>query len=232
MIEFNSVVLAALVREWGGEPIIFPSVGDHPERLKEALSEALTENHMVAIIAGSSAGEHDFTAQIVEEAGELLVHGIDIMPGKPAVLGSAQGKPVLGIPGYPVSAIVVAREIMQPALVKFLGARLTDQLKIRAVVPKKLPSPLGLEEFVRVNLGRVQETLLAVPLRRGAGDPIERRVNGNRLVVEGGGVNLRQKEFPGLVKRSFLEIPFSCHCVRVPKSVGLPPLRPLRSPPG
>ncbi len=169
VIEFNSVVLAALVREWGGVPTTFPSVGDQPERLKEALSDALTENHMVAIIAGSSAGEHDFTAQIVEEAGELLVHGIDIMPGKPAVLGSAQGKPVLGIPGYPVSAIVVAREIMQPALVKFLGARLTDQLKIRAVVPKKLPSPLGLEEFVRVNLGRVQETLLAVPLRRGAG---------------------------------------------------------------
>ncbi len=169
IIEFNSTVLAALIREWGGVPTVLPPVSDDPVKLKLALETALKENHIVNIIAGSSAGEHDFTAQIVEEAGKLLVHGIDIMPGKPAVLGSVGGKPVVGIPGYPVSAIVVAREIMQPALEKFLGARLTPQLKVRAIVPKKLPSPLGLEEFVRVNLGRVQEHLMAVPLRRGAG---------------------------------------------------------------
>jgi len=169
VIEFNSSVLAALIREWGGVPTTLPRVGDDPAKLKRALGEALTENHMVTIIAGSSAGEHDFTAQIVEEVGELLVHGIDIMPGKPAVLGSVQGKPVVGIPGYPVSAIVVAREIIQPALEKFLGARLTPQLKVRAAVPKKIASRLGLEEFVRVILGRVHDNLIAVPLRRGAG---------------------------------------------------------------
>jgi len=169
VIEFNSSVLAALIREWGGVPTTLPRVGDDTAKLKRVLGEALTENHIVMIIAGSSAGEHDFTAQIVEEDGQLLVHGIDIMPGKPAVLGSVQGKPVVGIPGYPVSAIVVAREIMQPALEKFLGARLTPQLKVRVAVPKKIPSRLGLEEFVRVNLGRVHDNLIAVPLRRGAG---------------------------------------------------------------
>ena len=75
----------------------------------------------MTIIAGSSAGEHDLTADVVAAAGELLAHGIDVMPGKPAVLGSLAGKPVLGVPGYPVSAIVIAREILRPALEKFLG---------------------------------------------------------------------------------------------------------------
>jgi putative molybdopterin biosynthesis protein len=169
IIEFNSSVLAALVTEWGGWPIKQPSVGDDPEKLKLALSEALEKNHVVAIIAGSSAGEHDFTAQVVEDAGELLAHGIDVMPGKPAVLGVAGGKPVVGVPGYPVSAIVIAREIIEPALAKLLGLGASPRPVARATVPKKIPSRLGLEEFVRVTLGRVGERLIAVPLGRGAG---------------------------------------------------------------
>lgn len=169
IIEYNSSVLGALIQEWGGVPVILPSVCDDPDKLKEALGKALEGNHLVAIIAGSSAGEHDFTAQIIEDEGELLVHGIDVMPGKPAILGSVRGKPVIGIPGYPVSAIIVAREILQPALTKFLGLGLIPQLKILALVPKKIPSRLGLEEFVRVTLGRVDERIVAVPLQRGAG---------------------------------------------------------------
>ncbi|MCZ6623420.1 MAG: molybdopterin biosynthesis protein [Deltaproteobacteria bacterium] len=169
IIEFNSSVLAALVKEWGGKPVKLPTVGDDPSKLKHALRQALEKNHIIAIIAGSSAGEHDFTAEIVEEEGELLVHGIDVMPGKPAVLGVVGGKPVVGIPGYPVSAIVIAREIVQPLLGKLLGSGLIPRSRIRASVPKKIPSRLGLEEFVRVTLGRVGERLIAVPLGRGAG---------------------------------------------------------------
>lgn len=169
IIEFNSSVLGGLVREWGGLPVKLSSVGDNPDKLKLALREALEKNHVVAIIAGSSAGEHDFTAQVIEEEGELLAHGIDVMPGKPAVLGVARGRPVIGIPGYPVSAIVIAREILQPALGKYLGSGLPPQPKVPALVLKKIPSRLGLEEFVRVILGRVGERLIAVPLGRGAG---------------------------------------------------------------
>src|SRR5690606_11817444 len=99
----------------------------------------------------------------------LLAHGIDVMPGKPAVLGRVAGKPVLGIPGYPVSAIVIAREILRPALEKFLGSASPGHTRVRAVVPKKIASHLGLEEFLRVTLGRVGEKLVAVPLARGAG---------------------------------------------------------------
>jgi putative molybdopterin biosynthesis protein len=169
IIEFNSTVLGGLVTEWGGRVVKLRSVGDDPAELKAALRKALEENHIAAIIAGSSAGEHDFTGQVIEEEGDLLAHGIDVMPGKPAVLGIVRGKPVIGIPGYPVSAIVIAREILEPLLEKFLGSGPAPKLKLKASVPKKIPSRLGLEEFVRVTLGRVGEKLIAVPLGRGAG---------------------------------------------------------------
>lgn len=169
IIDFNSTVLGAMVTESGGTAAVFPAAPDDPALLKQALDEALKDHHLVALIAGSSAGAHDFTAEVVDEAGELLVHGVEVMPGKPAVLGVARGKPVIGIPGYPVSAIVIAREILRPALQRLLGAGSASPPTVRAVSPRKIPSRLGLEEFVRVTLGRVEERLVAVPLARGAG---------------------------------------------------------------
>lgn len=169
IIDFNSTMLGALITEWGGTPVTMPSVADEPSLLRKALRDALRENHLVAVIAGSSAGQHDFTAAVVEAEGDLLVHGIDVMPGKPAVLGVVAKKPVLGIPGFPVSAIVIAREILRPALAKLVGSSIPSSARIRATVPKKIASRLGLEEFIRVSLGRVDENLIAVPLGRGAG---------------------------------------------------------------
>ncbi len=169
VIDFNSTVLAAFVREWGGMPVRYSRARDDEQLLRAALERAGAECDLVTIIAGSSAGEHDLTADVVAAAGELLAHGIDVMPGKPAVLGSLNGKPVLGVPGYPVSAIVIAREILRPALEKFLGNTAPMLPAVRAIVPKKIASHLGLEEFIRVTLGRVGEKLVAVPLARGAG---------------------------------------------------------------
>ena len=169
VIEFNSTVLAAFVREWGGTPVKYPKVGDDAELLGQALRRAAQECDVATIIAGSSAGEHDLTADVVASEGELLAHGIDVMPGKPAVLGNVAGKPVIGFPGYPVSAIVIAQQILRPVLEKFLGCAAPGYPAVRAVVPKKIASHLGLEEFIRVTLGRVGEKLVAVPLARGAG---------------------------------------------------------------
>lgn len=169
VIDFNSTVLAAFVREWGGAPVKYPRARDDEKILTAALERAAAECDLVIIIAGSSAGEHDLTADVVANAGELLAHGIDVMPGKPAVLGALHGKPVLGVPGYPVSAIVIAREILRPALEKFLSNAVPSLPAVRAIVPKKIASHLGLEEFIRVTLGRVGEKLVAVPLARGAG---------------------------------------------------------------
>src|SRR5689334_20585315 len=122
VIDFNSSVLAAFVREWGGAPKKYSRARDDLAVLKAAVRQAAAECDLVAIIAGSSAGEHDLTSEVVAETGELLAHGIDVMPGKPAVLGRVANKPVIGVPGYPVSAIVIAREILRPALEKFLGS--------------------------------------------------------------------------------------------------------------
>lgn len=169
VIDFNSTVLAAFVREWGGVPVKYPRARDDEQQLRAALERAAAECDLVTIIAGSSAGEHDLTSDVVAGAGELLAHGIDVMPGKPAVLGSLIGKPVLGVPGYPVSAIVIAREILRPALEKFLSNAAPTLPSVLATVPKKIASHLGLEEFIRVTLGRVGEKMVAVPLARGAG---------------------------------------------------------------
>jgi putative molybdopterin biosynthesis protein len=169
VIDFNSTVLASFVREWGGAPIKYSRARDDMSALLQAVRRAAEECDIVTIIAGSSAGEHDLTADVVAEAGELLAHGIDVMPGKPAVLGKVGSKPLLGVPGYPVSAIVIAREILRPALEKFLGSAAPAYPTVRAVLPKKIASHLGLEEFIRVTLGRVNEKLVAVPLGRGAG---------------------------------------------------------------
>ncbi len=169
VIEFNSAVLAAFVREWGGTPRRYSPVGDDAEQLRGALRRAAQECDVATLIAGSSAGEHDFTADVVGHEGELLAHGIDVMPGKPAVLGAVAGKPVIGFPGYPVSAIVIAQQILRPALEKLLGSAAPVYPTVRAVVPKKIASHLGLEEFIRVTLGRVGDRLIAVPLARGAG---------------------------------------------------------------
>ena len=153
----------------GWVPVKYSKVKDDAELLEQALGRAADECDVATIIAGSSAGEHDLTADVVAATGELWAHGIDVMPGKPAVLGAADGKPVIGFPGYPVSAIVIAREILKPGLEKFLGCAAPSYPRVRAVVPKKLASHLGLEEFIRVTLGRVGEKLVAVPLARGAG---------------------------------------------------------------
>ncbi len=169
VIEFNSAVLAAFVQEWGGTAVRYTKVSDDAALLREALRRAAEECDLVGFIAGSSAGEHDLTADTVEKAGTLLVHGIDVMPGKPAVLGLAAGKPVIGFPGYPVSAIVIARELLRPALEKLLGCAASLTPTVRAMVPKKIASHLGLEEMIRVTLGRVGDKIIALPLARGAG---------------------------------------------------------------
>lgn len=175
IVEFNSRMIAAFVREWGGEPIRLARAVDDPALLHARLKEAAQDADVICVIAGSSAGEHDFTAATLAGLGELLAHGVDVMPGKPVILarlgaGEGQGARVaIGVPGYPVSAAIICREFLEPLLAHLLGTAMRDRPKVRAVVPRKLPSRLGQEEFVRVTLGRVGERLIVSPLARGAG---------------------------------------------------------------
>ncbi|MEW6297566.1 MAG: molybdopterin biosynthesis protein [Thermodesulfobacteriota bacterium] len=169
IIEFNSRVTAAFVDEWGGTPRRLPRVVDDLTKITKALAKAVKDHDVVVIIAGSSAGEHDFTVRALESLGEVLVHGIDVMPGKPAILAVVEGKPVIGLPGYPVSAVVICQQVLRPLLAHFLGRPAEEPQTVRAFLPRKIPSRLGLEEFVRVSLGKVGERIIVNPLGRGAG---------------------------------------------------------------
>jgi len=169
IIEYNTRVLGALVAEWGGLAIRKGQVPDNFEVLKKALAEALKEADLVLINAGSSAGREDFTAALIRELGIVLVHGVATRPGKPVVLGSVNGKPVVGIPGYPVSAILSAELFVKPIIYMKQGSTLPEREKITAVISQRIVSALGMEEFLRVKLGQVGNRIVATPLARGAG---------------------------------------------------------------
>jgi putative molybdopterin biosynthesis protein len=167
--EFNSVILSGLVEQAGGRAEVFPIVPDDPEALTRALKKALTTGDLVLINAGSSAGTEDYTYQAVAALGEVLVHGVAMMPGKPTVLGVAAGKPVIGNPGYPVSAVLSFEQFAAPLIAGLAGQRLTPRPTLEVYPAQNLPSKPGLTEFIRVTLGRVGDKVMATPLPRGAG---------------------------------------------------------------
>jgi putative molybdopterin biosynthesis protein len=171
IIETNSIFLSGLVREAGGEPVVLPRQPDKLEAIQEAVAAALDQQdiHMVIINAGASAGTHDYTSHVVSSLGEVLVHGVMVMPGKPTLLGVARGKPVVGSPGYPVSAWVCFDQFVAPALAMMQGQVPAERTTASAVPSRRLASRLGQEEFLRVHLGRVGQRVVATPLKRGAG---------------------------------------------------------------
>ena len=170
IVEFNSLMLAGLLEEWDATPAVIASVPDVFETIRDAARSALVEHDLVIINAGSSAGSEDYTALVVEELGQLLVHGIAIRPGHPVVLGVAQGKPLVGLPGYPVSALLTAELLLKPLIEQWLGQAGGDpRPTVQASITRKVMSPTGEDEFLRVKLGRVGEKLVATPVQRGAG---------------------------------------------------------------
>ena len=169
IFEFNSLMLVEQLKEWGADGRRLPIVPDDKEQLLASVSNALDECDVVIVNAGSSAGSRDFTSTIVEQVGKVVIHGIAIRPGHPAVLGIARGKPVVGIPGYPVSALVTNELLVKPMVCRLLGIAPVAGPRIQAVVSRKIASPMGQDEFVRVTLGRIGDRMVATPLSRGAG---------------------------------------------------------------
>ena len=169
IVEFNSLVLAAMLEEWGAEPARLPPVPDDPDLLREAVTRAASEFDVVLVNAGSSAGSEDYTAATVEALGSLVVHGVAIRPGHPIVLGVVEGKPVIGIPGYPVSAVIACELFVQPIVESMLGRPADPEPTAEATITRRVHSPMGEDEFLRVRLGQVGDALVATPLQRGAG---------------------------------------------------------------
>ncbi len=169
IVEFNSIMLAAQVREWGGVPTTLSPAKDDFELIRNQVAEALDTYDVVVVNAGSSAGSEDYTAAVVKDLGELLVHGVAIRPGHPVVLGVCRGKPVLGIPGYPVSAVLTSELFLCPLVHRLLGIPVPERPRLSATMSRKVLSPMGEDEFLRVKLGQVGDRLIATPLQRGAG---------------------------------------------------------------
>jgi len=170
VLETNSFVLGKLVESSGGVYERHDKIKDDAGKIKEALLKGIKSAYdIVLIIGGSSAGTEDYAKSIILEAGEVLVHGVTIMPGKPVVIGSVSNKPVFGIPGYPVSAIVAFEQFVHPVICKMLGQPEKERQKAEVLPAKKIASKLGVEEFLRVKLGKVGNKVIATILPRGAG---------------------------------------------------------------
>jgi putative molybdopterin biosynthesis protein len=170
VLETNSFVLGGLIEGDGGSPIRHDMLMDDFEKIKQVVGQAAQNDfQLVLILGGSSAGSEDYAKRVVHENGEVFVHGVTIMPGKPVVIGAVKNTPVFGIPGYPVSAIIAYEQFVRPLIHKMLGQPEQTREAVKVEPTRKIASKLGVEEFLRVKLGQVGEHIVATPLPRGAG---------------------------------------------------------------
>lgn len=189
IIEYNSLVLAAYVEQWGGLPTRWPIVPDQLEAIVTAVQQAATGHDLILVNAGSSAGSKDYTAHVVQSLGQLIVHGVAVRPGHPVILGiversrgagdqgsrGARGEdnlsplPIIGVPGYPVSAALTAEIFIEPLLAKWQGQPAYQPPTLTARLTRKVVSHTGDDDYVRVAVGKVGDNIMATPVSRGAG---------------------------------------------------------------
>lgn len=187
IIEYNSIVLATQVESWGGEATRWPIVPDAFESIRQAVRMAAADHDLILVNAGSSAGSEDYTAQVVQSLGRLLVHGVAVRPGHPVIIGllalgeaeatTGPGEasphirrvPIIGVPGYPVSAALTGEIFVEPVLAHWQGQPPYQPPTLQATVTRKIFSHTGDDDFVRVAVGQVGDRVMATPLSRGAG---------------------------------------------------------------
>jgi putative molybdopterin biosynthesis protein len=173
IIEYNSLTLAAQVISWGALARRYPITKDDFELICARVGEAAQNHDLILLNAGSSAGSEDFSGRVVEKMGQLLVHGVAVRPGHPVILGmigKQQAKiPIIGVPGYPVSALLTGEIFVEPLIARWLGRRPLVPVKVKARLTRKVTSPAGDDDYMRLAVGRVGGQILAAPLSRGAG---------------------------------------------------------------
>ncbi len=192
--DFNSTVIASFLQQWGAEAAILPPVPDDPDQIRETLSSALEDFDLVIINAGSSAGEKDYTFSAIEDLGEVFIHGVATRPGKPTILGCVDHKPVVGLPGYPVSAYLSLEWFVQPLIYQYLGLPLPQREKMPVTLGRRVVSEVGVEEFVRMTVGFVNERYIANPLTRGAGVTMSLVRADGLLVIPANSLGYEQEE--------------------------------------
>jgi len=184
ILEYNSLVIAAQIKSMGGESTRYLITKDDFDLICEKVQEAAQDHDLILLNAGSSAGAEDFSAKVVEKLGQLIVHGVAVRPGHPVILGTIdRGSltsdemihrpgsivPIIGVPGYPVSAALTIDIFVEPLIAYWLGRRRNELPTEMATLTRKIVSPPGDDDFVRVAMGKVGDKLLAAPLSRGAG---------------------------------------------------------------
>ncbi|MFO7877283.1 MAG: molybdopterin biosynthesis protein [Desulfovermiculus sp.] len=170
VIESNSQVLGLLARSWGCDVTRVPPVPDDEQALTRAVQEALdTGKQIIVIGAGSSAGSKDYTRRIMDSLGQVVVHGIAAMPGKPSLLGVSGNTLLVGAPGYPVSSVICFEQLVKPFIAWLSHVKPSSRPTIPVSLTRSVPSKLGQDEFLRLNIGRVGESWVGTPLPRGAG---------------------------------------------------------------
>ena len=174
IIEYNSMVLAAQVKMWGGEAKRFPITRDNFDDLCESVLNAADDSDLILLNAGSSAGEEDFSAKVIETLGEVFVHGIAVRPGHPVIMGMVYNRmkravPIIGVPGYPVSAALTGEIFVKPLIYEWSGILDYKEEIIEAEITRKITSPAGDDDYIRVVTAKVRDRVLAAPLSRGAG---------------------------------------------------------------
>ena len=168
VVESNTMMAKAMLESVGARCTRYPFVEDKPEKIRDAIIKACKDNDIVIVSAGSSAGTKDYTADVIAGLGEVLVHGIATKPGKPAIIGKVDKKPVFGLPGYPLSALTVIREIILPFLRNY-GLFVPEPQVVRAGITSAIPKEIGSDEFVLCTLGKVGKRWTVSPQSKGAG---------------------------------------------------------------
>lgn len=200
--DINSYTLYGLVQECGGIGKLYPIIPDCFDQLRQQVEEALAENDLLIISGGSSVGTRDATARVMDALGDpgVLIHGVSVRPGKPTVLGMVGQKPIIGLPGHPVSAMVIFDLFIKPILRHYQGVRRgSPEAVVRARLSSNVASGPGREDFVRVLLEDRMGKLWAVPVLGKAGlittmvkaDGIFRIPLDKEGVMEGEYVNVR-----------------------------------------
>ncbi|MCF8130838.1 MAG: molybdopterin molybdotransferase MoeA [Deltaproteobacteria bacterium] len=167
--DINRYTLGALCQNMGADPVYMGICPDHFEPLREMVEAALSSADAVWISGGSSVGTRDFTLKVFETLPDfqLLVHGISISPGKPTIIGRSGDKPVIGLPGHPASALVVA-EIFMTRMLRTLSGNMDSQKGVhavkKAILKRNIPSSGGREDYVRIRLEKSEEHLKAIPV--------------------------------------------------------------------
>jgi len=169
IVESNSHMLKALCEEWGAVALRHEIVIDDREQIRRAIEEMTPQADIIIVCSGSSAGREDYTASLLEEMGELIVHGLAVRPGKPAILGLIEQKPFIGVPGYPVSADLIFGLFAKPLIYKMQGLLPPPMPELECNAARKMPSPMGVDDFINVSIVKIAERYHCFPLVKGAG---------------------------------------------------------------